>query len=135
MRLLISTAIAMIAALVVAGPAIDLAAAPKNRPQTQGDNHVPDRLNNIKSDGSGPYQDGRTGSLVYIDSSTGAHFRSGAGNPGRKLLFLFDEGVVAALYPSVANNRSRRKSGVQAGAVKDGAVPTGRLSTWQSMKN
>lgn len=95
MRLLISTAIALTAALVAAGPAIDLAAAapkPKTALPRVEITFADDPSHNLQSDG-GPYEDGQNGVTAYIDSTGHLIFGSGAGNgpgPIRQLFFSFE---------------------------------------------
>ena len=96
MRLLIFPALALTGALVAVVPAIDLAAAPPNRPRdikvvvafpfVEADNK-------IQSDTLGAYTDGVGGVIAYISASNNGAliFSTGAQNSAvRKLRFVFD---------------------------------------------
>ena len=96
MRQLIFSAIALTGALVAVVPAIDLAAAPPNRPR---DIKVVvafppvETDNNIQSDGLGAYRDGIDGVNAYISASNNGAliFSTGGQNSAvRKLRFFFD---------------------------------------------
>ncbi len=132
MRLLIFPAIALTGALVAVVPAIDLAAAPPNRPR---DIKVvvefpPDESNNrIRSDGGGVYRDGVNGVNAYIAASNNGAliFSTGAQNTAvRKLRFFFDTcrstGGCNAPWPDLDE-----RAGLLANALRGGAVPAGGL--------
>ncbi len=131
MRLLISTALALTAALVAAGPAIDLAAAPNNRPRdisvsvTIHDN-TGDR---IQSDGLGTYADGVGNVVAYINSAHNGALIFGTNTqntPGRTLQFLFDTclspGDCEAPWPSL-----NEPGGLQGNVLRDDVVPPAGL--------
>lgn len=132
MRLLISTAIALTAVFVAAGTAIDLAAAPKNRPQdikviVTFDDKDGDK---IQSDGGSAYQDGVGGVVAYIAASANGEliFSTNTFNTaGRTLQFSFDNcllvGGCNAPWPSLDE-----KSGLQANVLRNGVVPAGGLT-------
>lgn len=134
MRLLISTALALTAALVAAGPAIDLSAAPKPANPRVKLTFVDDQFYKIQSDDGQPYTDGTGGVSGYIDLTNGALY-FGTGNSGRKLQFSFDQCTsgclpasfvppVGAPYPSGST-----KATIFAG-VRDGGgnkIPGGML--------
>ena len=105
MRLLFSTGLALTAALVAAGPGIDLAAAPNKRP---GAFQVTVTFNNrggdrIQSDGlnGGSYQDRVGGVVAYIAASDSGALIFSTGSTGRKLTFFFDDcaGPLCGLPP------------------------------------
>ena len=134
MRLLISTAIALTAALVAAGPTAGVAAAPSNRPR---DIKVSvlflDGTNKIQSDGGGVYQDGIGGVVAYIRASDSGQliFSTNAFNtPGRTLQFFFD----TCLLESCANQWAtwtylNERSGILANALRaDRTVLIGGLT-------
>lgn len=100
MRLLISTAIALTAALVAAGPAIDLMAAPKPSNPRVTITFADDAAHNIKSDGGGDYVDGSGGVGAYIDRTTGVlNFGTSSGNTttGRELQFDFGDCIAGCI--------------------------------------
>lgn len=102
MRLLISTAIALTAALVAAGPTAGVGAAPSNRPKdikviVTFQDGGGDR---IQSDGVGVYQDGIGGVVAYIAASDNGQliFSTNAFNTaGRTLQFFFHDNCLLAL--------------------------------------
>jgi hypothetical protein len=132
MRLLIFTALALTAALVAAGPAIDVAAAPppKNIPVsiTFDDQTLGHR---ILSDG-GEYRHGVNNVVAYIAASDHGTLIFGtntSNQAGRTLQFSFDNSNCLsapadcdAPWPSLDE-----KSGLQANALRGGSVPTGGL--------
>lgn len=132
MRLLISTAIALTAALVAAGPAIDVAAAPKNRPK---DIKVivsfQDRdSDNILGDGGGAYQDGAGGVVAYIAASANGAltFTTNSYNTaGRTLQFFFDDCLLVPADCNAPWGSLNEKSGILANALRNGVVPDGGI--------
>jgi hypothetical protein len=131
MRLLISTALALTAALVAAGPAIDLTAAPNNRPRdirvsvTIHDNDG-DR---IQSDGGGIYEDGKEGVLASINTSNNGALGFGTiqNSATRTLQFFFDDCLslpvdCEAEWPSL-----NEPGGLQGNVLRGDVVPAGGL--------
>jgi hypothetical protein len=133
MRLLISTAIALTAALVAAGPAIGLAAAPKNRPSdikviVSFQDRAGDR---IQSDGGGDYEDGVGGVVAYIASSDNGALIFGtntSNQAGRTLQFFFDDCLSASADCDAPWSSLNEKSGLLANVLRDGSVPAGGLT-------
>ncbi len=130
MRLLILPAIALTGALVAVVPAIDLAAAPPNRPR---DIKVVvafpliETGNNIQSDGQGEYRDGAGGVIAYISGSNNGSliFNTNAFNQaGRILRFFFDNCLLGCGHTWASLNE---RAGLQANALRGGSVPTGGL--------
>lgn len=130
MRVLLSTAIALTAAFVVAGPAINLSAAPSNRPknikvivtfQDAGNDK-------ILSDGGGAYQDGVDSVVAYIAASDNGHLIFGtntSNQAGRTLRFFFDDCLSTdcnAPWGSLNEN-----SRILANALRNGVVPDGGI--------
>jgi hypothetical protein len=100
MRLLTATAIALTIALVTAGPAHDLIAAPRPHNPRVTVTFADDEGLNIKSDGRGAYTHGSGGVIAYLDGTTGELIFSTSTNTGtRELQFLFDDCVAACIEP------------------------------------
>jgi hypothetical protein len=132
MRLLFSTGLALTAAIVAAGPGIDLAAAPNNRPPrdikvsvTLHDN-AGDR---IQSDGGSTYEDGVDGVLASINLSHGTlGFGTLQDSATRTLQFFFDP--LACLSPGNCKApwpMLKERAGLQGNVLRDGVVPAGGL--------
>ena len=131
MRSLIFSAIALTSALVALLPAIDLAAAPRNRPIDIKVvvNFSPDETTNkIQSDGLGGYRDGVDGVNAYISASNNGALIFGTGGQQvavRTLRFLFDNCLstgCTAPWPELDES-----GGLLANALRGGSVPTGGL--------
>jgi hypothetical protein len=138
MRLLISTALALTAALVAAGPAIDLAAAQKNRPKdikviVSFEADEDETGNQIQSDGGGPYQDGVDGVNAYIAASNSGALIFGTGGQNmavRTLTFFFDDCLLLPAdcnAPSTWPSPLTERGGLLANVLRGGVVPAGGL--------
>lgn len=135
MRLHISTALTLAAALVGAGPAIDLAAAQKNRPNdikvmVSFQDRAGDK---IQSDSGGAYQDGVDGVNAYIAASDKGQliFSTGGQNTFvRTLRFVFDDCLLLAedcKAPSTWPSPLTERSGLLANVLDGAVVPAGGL--------
>jgi hypothetical protein len=122
MRLLISTALALTAALVAAGPAIDVAAAQKNRSKdikviVSFKDGASDR---IQSDGVGAYQDGVGNVVAYISASNNGQLIFGTNTSnqvGRTLRFFFDDCLLSLEDCNAPWNSLDENSGLQANVL------------------
>jgi hypothetical protein len=132
MRLLVFPAIALTGALVAVAPAIDLAAAPSNRPKDikVAVEFSPDETNNIQSDGGGAYEDGVDGVNAYISASNNGAliFSTNAfNNAGRTLQFFFHDCRLAPADCDAPWAFLNETSGLLANVLREGSVPTGGL--------
>ncbi len=130
MRLLIFPALALTGALVAVVPAIDLAAAPPNRPRNIKvvvEFPLDETNNKIQSDTQGAYQDGVDGVNAYIAASSYGEliFSTSAQNDVRRTLqFRFDNCLSGCSAPW---SHLDERAGLLANALRGGSVPTGGL--------
>jgi len=133
MRLLIIPAIALTGALVAVVPAIDLAAAPPNRPRDIKvivSFPVDETGNKIQSDGQGQYEDGIGGVVAYISAGNNGALIFGANafnQAGRTLQFFFDDCLLAPADCDAPWAFLNEGSGLLANVLREGSVPTGGL--------
>ena len=133
MRLLTIPAIALTGALVAVVPAIDLAAAPPNRPRDIKvivSFPVDETGNKIQSDGQGQYEDGVGGVVAYIAAGNNGALIFGANafnQAGRTLQFFFDACLLAPADCDAPWAFLNERSGLLANVLREGSVPTGGL--------
>jgi len=130
MRLLISTALALIAAFVAAGPPGGLAAQPKpkNIPVFVTFDDLPEHR--ILSDAVGAYQNGVNNVVAYIAASNNRALIFGANTSnqaGRTLRFLFYDCVLLTGDCDGEWTDVNEKAGLLANVLRDGAVPANGL--------
>lgn len=132
MRQLIFPVIALAGALVAIVPAIDLAAAPPNRPRdikvsVTFQDHAGDR---IQSDGGGTYQDGVGNVVAYINSAANGALIFGTNTqntPGRTLQFFFDACLSHPDDCEAPWTFLDEAGGLLGNVLRGGVVPTGGL--------
>ena len=143
MRLLISTAIALTAALVAAGPAIDLMAAPKPRNPPVKITFADHTSHNITSDLGGSYENGQSGVVAYINKSSNGELvfyqNPTPGVSPRMLQLFFRECIgtcTGAPFPSgftrvniIAGIRAPNESPIAGGLLGMSVTPSGDYRT------